>query len=53
MRKLYTKHGEEIKDLSQITDMVQPICDIEGSMLKDLYIGGKKYWHIDEDIPYR
>jgi len=33
--------------------MKKLICDIKGSMLKDLEIGGKKYWDIDEDRPYR
>lgn len=50
---LYGKHSTEISDLNQIKDMVKPICDIKGSWLRSLTIGGKKYWDIDSDIPFR
>jgi hypothetical protein len=33
--------------------MVSPICDIKGSWLRELVIGGKKYWDINTDIPER
>lgn len=52
-KKLYSKKGEKIKDLSKIDDMVKKICDIKGSFLKHLVIDGKKYWDINEDAPFR
>ena len=52
-RLYYGKNAEDIKDLTKIKDMVKPICEVSGSWLKSLVIDGKKYWDIDEDIPYR
>ena len=34
-------------------DVKKKLCDIEGSWLHNLYIDGKKYWDIDQDIPWR
>ena len=50
---LYGKNATEITDLNQIKDMVKPICEIKGSWLRSLSIGGKKYWDIDGDLPFR
>lgn len=50
---LYGKNATEITDLKQIKDMTQKICDIEGSWLRSLRIGDKKYWDIDSDLPMR
>lgn len=33
--------------------MTKKICDIEGSWLRSLRIGDKKYWDIDADVPTR
>jgi hypothetical protein len=33
--------------------MTKKICDIEGSWLRSLRIGDKKYWDIDVDVPSR
>lgn len=33
--------------------MTKKICDIEGSWLRSLRIGDKKYWDIDSDVPCR
>jgi hypothetical protein len=50
---LYSKHAEDVKDFKKIKDMVNQVCEINGSWLKDLYIDGVKYWDIEEDIPDR
>jgi hypothetical protein len=50
---LFSKNAEEIKDLKQLKDIVKPICEIEGSYLKAIFIDDKKYWDIDEDYPER
>jgi hypothetical protein len=53
IKTLYSKHAEDIKDLKNIKDFVKPICEISGSWLHSLNIGGKKYWDIDVDVPER
>jgi len=51
---LYSKNADEIKDIKKdVKDMVKPICEISGSWLKNITIGGKKYWDIENDIPTR
>lgn len=40
-------------DLSYLTDIKEQICEVEGSWLKSLSIDDKKYWDIEEDIPFR
>lgn len=50
---LYSKNAAEVTDLTKLKDVVKPICDIKGSWLRSLLIGGKKYWDIDEDVPER
>ena len=50
---LYGKNATEITDLKQLKDVVKKISEIEGSWLHNLYIDGKKYWDIDQDIPWR
>jgi hypothetical protein len=52
-RQLYSKNAIEITDLTRIKDMVKPICELEGSWLRNLIIDGKKYWDIDDNIPER
>lgn len=52
-KQLFSKNSEEITDLSSIKDVVKPICELQGSWLKDLVIDGKKYWDIDENEPDR
>ena len=46
-KKLYSKNGDDYSDLNKIKDMKKSICDISGSYLKELIIGGKKYWNIN------
>lgn len=50
---LYSKTAHEFSDLSKVKDIVKPICNIEGSWLKNLVIGEREYWNIDKDIPFR
>jgi hypothetical protein len=50
---LYGKHTTEITDLKQIKDARSQICEISGSWLRSLRIGDKKYWDIDNDVPFR
>jgi hypothetical protein len=50
---LFSKKAEDLKDLKSIKDMVSPICEISGNWQKKLVIGGKVYWDIDKDIPFR
>lgn len=53
-KALYGKSATDITDLKQIKDMVgKPLLEIEGSWLRSLNIGGKKYWDIDGDLPLR
>lgn len=40
-KTFYTKNSTEIKDLSQLDkEIVEKICDIEGSWLRNIKIGG-------------
>ena len=50
---IFGKNQEEYKDLKQIKDMVEPICDLKGSWLRNLVIDGKTYWDIEKDVPFR
>lgn len=52
-KELYSKNAIQITDLSKIKDMRKSICSIEGSILRNCIIGGKKYWDIEKDIPFR
>lgn len=51
--ELYGKNAIEITELSKIKDLREQICEVEGSWLKRLVIGGKTYWNIEEHIPTR
>lgn len=33
--------------------MKSKICEISGSWLRKIEIDGKKYWDIEEDVPFR
>jgi hypothetical protein len=50
---LFAKNTMAVTELSQLKDVVKPICDISGSWLKSLVIDGKAYWDIDNDEPSR
>jgi hypothetical protein len=39
--------------LSDIKDLKAPICDVKGSWLENLVIGGEEYWHIDKEQPMK
>ena len=52
-RMLYSKKAIEITKLTDIKDLVRPICEINGSWLKNLVISNKVYWDIERDIPAR
>jgi hypothetical protein len=39
--------------LTKLKDVVRPICEIQGSWLKNLIIGEKVYWDIEAEIPFR
>ena len=53
IKLLYGKNAAEITEIKQLKDVRKKICDIEGSWLHSLQIDGKKYWDIDQEIPYR
>jgi hypothetical protein len=36
--------------LTKLKDVVRPICEIQGSWLKNLIIGEKVYWDIEAEI---
>lgn len=46
---------DKVKDFSKYKDKdrVKDLCKIEGSYLRNLVIGGKKYWDMDRDRPVR
>lgn len=50
---IFSKNADNYYDLNSIKDIVKPICEIQGSFLKSLSIDGKKFWDIDEDVPFR
>lgn len=50
---LYSKTAEDLKDLKSIKDVVKPICEINGSWLKNIKIADKIYWDINDDLPVR
>lgn len=50
---MYSKNAIEITELSKIKDIVKPICELQGSWLRNLVIDGKKYWDIEDDVPER
>lgn len=50
---MFRKGYEEVRDIASIKDVEQPLAEIKGSWLKNLYIGEQKYWDIEEDIPTR
>ena len=39
--------------MSEIKDIQTLICEIEGSWLENLIIGGVEYWHIDKFTPMK
>jgi hypothetical protein len=53
IKKNYEKDMDFVTDLKNLKDVKKQICEIEGSWLKHLKIGGKMYWDIESDIPSR
>lgn len=45
------KEKKEPTKLSEIKDIEQEICDINGSWLESLTIGDKEYWNIEKHEP--
>jgi hypothetical protein len=53
MKTNYCKEIKFVDDLNSLTDIVEEICEVQGSWLKSLNIDDKKYWDVDEDVPFR
>lgn len=53
MKTNYCKDIKFVDDLNSLTDIVEEICEVQGSWLKSLNIDDKKYWDVDEDVPFR
>jgi len=53
IKKNYGRDFEMINDIKGVKDIKKKICEIEGSWLKQLIIGGKTYWDIEVDVPIR
>ena len=53
LKENYCKEIKFVDDLKNLTDVQEEICQVQGSWLSSLSIDNKKYWDVDEDIPYR
>jgi len=52
-KHFYSKHSKEIKDLSELKDVVEELYPISGSWLRSLKINEQTYWDIEESKPQR
>lgn len=53
IKKTYCKDIKFVEDLDSLKDIKKKICEIEGSWLNKLKIGGKTYFDIDKAVPSR
>ena len=44
---------KEPSKMSEIKDIAKEICDVSGSVLENLLIGGQEYWNIETMLPMK
>jgi hypothetical protein len=49
----YSRDIKFVDKLKDLKDVKKKICEMEGSWLNNLVIGGKEFWNADRDTPPR